>query len=59
MINQQVKEAIITFLIQKLSPTTIYLFGSQATGNTHTDSDFDIAYLANNSINHYERFMLA
>lgn len=59
MANEQMIKSICNVLKNEMSPTLIYLFGSQATGNTHTDSDFDIAYLANNSISHYERFMLA
>lgn len=59
MISEEFKRTIVNVLKNELSPSLIYLFGSQAIGNTHTDSDFDIAYLGAKSISHYERFMLA
>jgi predicted nucleotidyltransferase len=34
----------------------VYLFGSQATGQTHTDSDVDIAVLLNDGLTVDERF---
>ncbi|UNL87600.1 nucleotidyltransferase domain-containing protein (plasmid) [Priestia koreensis] len=57
--DEETINVILDVLKNELSPNLVYLFGSQAAGNTHTKSDFDIAYLGNRSISHYERFMLA
>lgn len=47
------------FLITKLSPYVIYLFGSQASNQTHSESDFDIAFISEQEVDTYERFMIS
>ena len=37
-------DQIKVFLIEKLNPDFIVLFGSQATGNSHQGSDVDVAF---------------
>jgi predicted nucleotidyltransferase len=59
MIDEQMKKMINDFLIKELSPSVIYLFGSQATGTIHKESDYDLAYLSNKTVSNYERFMIA
>lgn len=50
---------IIQTLKHALSPSLVYLFGSQAYGNPRHDSDLDIAYLSEMRISPYDRFLLA
>ncbi|MFC3882036.1 nucleotidyltransferase domain-containing protein [Bacillus songklensis] len=59
MALENAEKLITDFLINKVTPYVIYLFGSQATKHIHNESDFDIAYLSKQKLNHYERFMLA
>jgi predicted nucleotidyltransferase len=47
------------FLIKELDPFLIYLFGSAVKGRMRKDSDIDIAYLSDKSIDQYQQFMLA
>jgi len=48
------------FLIEKLKPDFLMLFGSYATGHTHPESDLDIAfYKASHQLSAYDVFMLA
>jgi uncharacterized protein len=58
-LNEQTEKIIKEFLIDKLDPYLIKLFGSTVKGTTHKDSDIDIAYLSDRSIDEYERFMIA
>ncbi|AST07453.1 DNA polymerase subunit beta [Anoxybacillus flavithermus] len=54
------EQIIVETLKDAVSPSIIYLFGSAATGHIRHDSDIDIAFLSDKqSLNHYERFMLA
>jgi predicted nucleotidyltransferase len=53
------KDTIIRHLDEYLSPYAIVLFGSQAKGLTHKESDIDIAFLANHKFSEYEIFMIA
>lgn len=53
-------QAIRDFLIDKLDPVFIIVFGSYAKGNYHEHSDIDIAYYSENSqLTSYEVFLLA
>lgn len=55
-IFEQVKE----FLISKVNPSFIMVFGSFANGTTHMESDIDIAFFKKDqSFSSYEVFMLA
>jgi predicted nucleotidyltransferase len=53
------QETIVHFLVQKITPYVIYLFGSEAKQQTRRDSDIDLAYLSEQELSHYERFMIA
>ena len=53
---QQTRE----FLIEKLNPNFIIIFGSYTKGTTHSQSDLDIAfYREDRTFSAYELFMLA
>ena len=54
-------EQIKKFLIDKLNPYLIIIYGSAANGRMRADSDIDIAYLStlDNDLRDYDRFMLA
>lgn len=48
------------FLITKLNPSVIIVFGSYAKGNTHPESDLDIAYFSqDNTAAAYDLFIYA
>ncbi|WP_028402307.1 type VII toxin-antitoxin system MntA family adenylyltransferase antitoxin [Ectobacillus panaciterrae] len=59
MPNNNHLAVIKEFLVNKLSPYVIYLFGSQAKQQTHPDSDFDIAFISEEDFDTYERFMIS
>lgn len=44
--TQQGTEVIIDILVDKISPSRIYLFGSRAKGDEKYNSDFDVAFEA-------------
>ncbi len=50
---------ISDFLIKKINPYLIYLFGSSVKGNFREDSDIDIAFLSDEEFSDYEIFMTA
>lgn len=52
-------ELIKQYLIKRISPIVIYIFGSTVKGATHSDSDVDIAFLSNKNINSYDIFIMA
>lgn len=54
-------EQIKKFLIDKLNPYLIIIYGSAANGRMRADSDIDIAYLSarGEDIQDYDRFKLA
>lgn len=53
-------QTIQDFLISKIHPTFIIIFGSYAKHSTHKDSDIDVAfYSENQSITTYDIFQLA
>src|SRR3989344_922746 len=47
--NEKVKDAISS-LVKRYELDMLILFGSQATGKTHTERDFDIAYYSSKKI---------
>ncbi len=51
--------SIRNFLKDFVSPNTVYLFGSYATGSVRNDSDLDLAYLSEKKLSDYERFSIA
>lgn len=50
---------ITDFLVDRITPSVIYLFGSRAADRARSNSDYDIAYLSDKHLSNYERFMLA
>ncbi|MET3321340.1 UNVERIFIED_ORG: putative nucleotidyltransferase [Peribacillus simplex] len=53
-------QTIQDFLISKINPTFIIVFGSYAKNSTHKESDIDVAfYCENQSLTTYEIFRLA
>lgn len=60
MISAEKIAQIKDFLLEKIDPDFIVLFGSQATGNTHSQSDVDLAFhKKNHQLSSYDTFMLA
>ncbi|MEC2072521.1 nucleotidyltransferase domain-containing protein [Alkalihalophilus marmarensis] len=59
--ENKTNEIIKDFLIDKLDPSFILIFGSYAKGNQRDNSDIDIAYYPNDSMSPspYENFILA
>ena len=52
-------DKIKDFLIDKLAPDLILVFGSASTGNFREDSDLDIAFLADTEIDPYQVYQIA
>lgn len=52
-------QTIVQFLVKKINPYVIYLFGSDAKQQARQDSDIDLAFLSERTLSHYERFMIA
>lgn len=52
-------EQIKCFLVERLKPYLIYLFGSSVKGVFRQDSDIDIAFLSDKEVSEYEIFMIA
>lgn len=52
-------ESIKQFLIDKLNPYLIIIFGSAASHQMRPDSDIDVAYLGTENVGAYDLFMLA
>jgi predicted nucleotidyltransferase len=52
-------DIIKTYLIEKISPYLIYLYGSAAKGTMRKDSDVDIAFLSDTEHSAYDIFMMA
>ena len=50
---------IKSFLIDELKAELIYLFGSYASGKVRDDSDLDLAFLTQEKIDDYQRFLTA
>jgi Predicted nucleotidyltransferases len=56
--SEQVKN-INNFLVQRLDPYLVVLFGSAAKGNFREGSDIDLAYSSDREVPPYEVFMLS
>ena len=52
-------ETIKEFLIGKVNPYLIIIFGSAAQGRMRSDSDIDVAYLSHQNVSTYDLFMIA
>lgn len=52
-------EIIKGFLVKKIEPFLIYIFGSYAKGTSLATSDIDIAFLCDENFSEYEIFMFA
>ena len=44
IVDAELRKRITNFIVEKITPEFIVLFGSQATGLTHLESDVDIAF---------------
>jgi uncharacterized protein len=47
--NKKILNKIVEILKQELNPSRIFLFGSQANGTAHEDSDYDFVVVTKNS----------
>ena len=53
-------QTIQNFLINKINPTFIIVFGSYAKGTTHQNSDIDVAFFSEDSrLTSYDIFLIA
>lgn len=59
MINMDIKQTIISYAKQIPDLMAVYIFGSFSQGQTHKNSDIDIAFLANEPLADVERWQLA
>ncbi|GAE47174.1 hypothetical protein JCM21738_4127 [Mesobacillus boroniphilus JCM 21738] len=57
--EENLNSKVIDYLIEKIAPFWIVLFGSTANGNDRKDSDIDIAFLSDTAFDNYDLFMLA
>ncbi|WP_225986099.1 type VII toxin-antitoxin system MntA family adenylyltransferase antitoxin [Psychrobacillus glaciei] len=57
--NDYLKKEIEGILMKEVNPHFILIFGSFSKGNARTDSDIDIAYLAEKQLSAYDRFLVA
>lgn len=57
-IGEKEIELIKEYLVEKISPYLIILFGSAAKGEMRKDSDIDIAFLSNEQYSDYDIFMI-
>jgi predicted nucleotidyltransferase len=56
----EIFQKVQDFLINKLNPSYIIVFGSYAKGSIHRDSDIDVAFFSDQSLHTaYEVFLLA
>lgn len=58
-LDDNIKNIIVDFLIDKINPIFIYLFGSFAKGEGREDSDIDIAIYTEEKIDSYELFCVS
>jgi predicted nucleotidyltransferase len=52
--EQEVIERLTSFIVDKVSPEKIILFGSRARGDHKVDSDYDILILTKGEISNFE-----
>ncbi|WP_299090225.1 nucleotidyltransferase domain-containing protein [uncultured Metabacillus sp.] len=57
--DNKIQTEIINFLTKKVSPELVYIFGSTIKGTSNKNSDIDIAYLSDQTLDEYQTFMLA
>jgi len=56
----ELRKKITDFIVEKIDPDFIMLFGSQVTGETHAKSDIDLAfYKREHQLSPYDIFILA
>ena len=58
-LSEKDKSIIVDFLVKKLKPKFIYLFGSFAKGEGRDDSDIDLAVYLEEEISPYKLFIVA
>lgn len=58
-LSKEVIEKINEFLLEKVNPFIIYLFGSSVKGNFRDDSDIDIAFISDSKVSQYELFIIS
>ncbi len=58
-LDNKIQTEIINFLTKKVSPELVYIFGSTIKGTSNKNSDIDIAYLSDQTLDEYQTFMLA
>ncbi|MCX7950948.1 MAG: nucleotidyltransferase domain-containing protein [Clostridiales bacterium] len=58
-VNDTIETIIKEFLIEKVNPYFIIIFGSYAKEILRADSDIDIAFLSENSFDSYDLFMIS
>jgi len=56
-LSENDKDNIKQYMVQKLCPYAIFIFGSAAKGYMKPDSDIDIAFLNDKSLSYYDIFM--
>jgi predicted nucleotidyltransferase len=59
MLNQNDRQVIQEFLMNKLNANTIFLFGSMIQGGTHSESDVDIAFISLQQHHGFDVFLAA
>ena len=57
--KQQEVDLTINYLVEKISPYLIILFGSTLTGKITSDSDVDLAFLSGHNHTAYDSFMVS
>jgi uncharacterized protein len=58
-LTNDVKNCIVKFLINKIKPQIIYLFGSFAKGEGREDSDVDLAIYTDEAVSPYDLFIMS
>ena len=60
MVTKSVNDRIIEYLSQKIDPDFIVLFGSRATGRSHSKSDYDLAFYKKNlSLSNFQLYTMS
>jgi len=59
MINQQQIDIVKKFLIKHLDVNVIYLFGSSVKNTMRKESDIDVAFLSDKSVDSFDLFLLS
>lgn len=59
MLSEEIQAQLSEQITKAVEPAFIILFGSFAKGNTHAESDVDLAYFSDKQLSSYERFLLA